>query len=72
MPAAVRLRGQTTDKTARERSVAAAAFRLIARDGDTGLTELRVAAEAGNLPNLPRDPFPTQDVVHKGDCCTSW
>lgn len=55
----------TIDKSAREAVVAAAALRLIARDGDAALTVRRVAAEARIPPTSLRDQFPSQNAVRE-------
>ncbi|MGP5254324.1 TetR/AcrR family transcriptional regulator [Brachybacterium alimentarium] len=56
---------RSTDKAAREAAVAAAALRLITRDGDAALTVRRVAAEAQIPPTSLRDQFPSQDAVRE-------
>lgn len=56
---------EPTDKLAREQAVAAAALRLIARDGDAALTVRRVAAEAQIPPTSLRDQFPSQNAVRE-------
>lgn len=45
--------------------MAAAALRLIARDGDAALTVRRVAAEAQIPPTSLRDQFPSQNAVRE-------
>jgi AcrR family transcriptional regulator len=56
---------RTMDHEARERQVIEAAWRVIVREGITGLTVRNVAAEAGLAPSSLRYAFPTQAGVRE-------
>lgn len=56
---------EPSDRAARETAVAAAALRLLAREGDAALTVRRVAAEAQIPPTSLRDQFPSQNAVRE-------
>lgn len=53
------------DASARDDSVIAAAWRVIARDGLAALTVRRLAAESGLAPSSLRYTFPTQAAVRE-------
>ncbi|CDK01610.1 putative TetR-family transcriptional regulator [Microbacterium sp. C448] len=53
------------DAAERDRTVIAAAWRVIARDGVTAMTVRKVAAEAGLPPSSLRYTFPTQAAMRE-------